>query len=373
MTDDPLTIAGKTSRSRLIAGTGKHRSMEEMRDATMRAARYHGPGRPLALEDISVPSPGPGEALVRVRAAGVCHTELHFLSGLLDLGVAPITLGHEMAGDVEALGEGVSDVRPGDRVLIYYYVGCGSCEWCRKGLENLCDSIVAEYGFINDGAFAEYVRVPVRNLVPLPESLSYGDAATLGCSATTAVHAARGITRVGPGETVVVYGAGGVGFALIQLCKHLGARVIAVGRNEAKLKLARDLGADAAVIATGTDVTAEVLGLTDGRGADVIFELVGAAETMANSMNMLAKRGRLVFIGYSEDPFTTVTVLLVIKEAVVTASVGNTLDELREAVDLAGRGVIKAVVDREYPLEQANEALEDLKAGRIIGRAVLKP
>ena len=344
-----------------------------MPDATMRAARYHGPGKPLAIEDVPLPSPGPGEALVRVRAAGVCHTELHFLSGLLNLGVAPITLGHEMAGDVKAVGEGVSDPMPGDRVLVYYYVGCGSCEWCRKGLENLCDSIVAEYGFINDGAFAEYVKVPARNLVRLPESLGYEDAATLGCSATTAVHAARGIAEVRQGETVVVYGVGGVGFALVQLCKHLGARVIAVGRNEAKLKLARDLGADATVNATGADVAAEVRDLTGGRGAEVVFELVSTAETMANSLNMLAKRGRLVFIGYSQDPFTAVTVLLVIKEAVVTASVGNTLDELREAVELAGRGVIKAVVDREYPLEQVNQALEDLKAGRIIGRAVLVP
>ncbi len=344
-----------------------------MPDATMRAARYYGPGKPLSLEDVPVPSPGPGEVLVHIHAAGVCHTELHFLSGLLNLGVAPITLGHEMAGDVEAVGEGVSDVKPGDRVLVYYYVGCGSCEWCRKGLENLCDNIVAEYGFISDGAFAEYVKVPARNLVRLPEGLSYEDAASLGCSATTAVHAARGIAQLQPGEAVVVYGVGGVGFALVQLCRHLGARVIAVGRKEAKLRLARDLGAEAAVNASGADVVAEVSELTGGRGADVVFELVGTAETMANSINMLAKRGRLVFIGYSEDPFTAVTVLLVIKEAVVTASVGNTLDELREAVDLAGRGIIKAVVDREYPLEQVNQALEELKAGRIIGRAVLKP
>lgn len=344
-----------------------------MPDATMRAARYHGPGRPLVLEDVPLPSPGPGEALIRVRAAGVCHTELHFLSGVLNLGVSPITLGHEMAGDVAEVAHDVTDVREGDRVLVYYYLGCGSCEWCRQGLENLCDNIVAEYGFINDGAFAEYAKVPARNLVKLPESLGYADAASLGCSATTAVHAGKGIAGIRRGEVAVVYGAGGIGFALIQFCKHLGARVIAVGRNEAKLKVARELGADEAVSAVGGDIAARVHSLTGGRGADVVFELVGTAETMANSVNILAKRGRLVLIGYSEDLFTAVTVLLVIKEAVVTASVGATLDELKETVDLAARGVIKAVVDREYPLEGVNEALEDLRAGRIIGRAVLKP
>lgn len=344
-----------------------------MPDATMHAARYHGPGRPLVLEDVPVPSPGPGEALVRVRAAGVCHTELHFISGVLNLGVSPLTLGHEMAGDVVEVAHDVTGVSVDDRVLVYYYLGCGSCEWCRKGMENLCDSIVAEYGFINDGAFAEYATVPARNLVKLPESLGYSDAASLGCSATTAVHAARGIAAIQRGEVAAVYGVGGIGLALVQFCKHLGARVIAVGRNEAKLKLARDLGADETVSAAGGDAAAEVQSLTGGRGADVVFELVGTAETMADSVNMLAKRGRLVLIGYSGDPFTAVTVLLVIKEAVVTASVGATLDELRETVDLAARGVIKAVVDREYPLEGVNEALEDLRAGRIIGRAVLTP
>lgn len=343
-----------------------------MPDRTMLAARYYGPGQPLRLEQAPVPEPGPGEALVRIRAAGVCGTELHFLSGVLDLGVSPITLGHEMAGEVEAAGDGVSDVRPGDKVLVYYYAGCGECEWCRKGMENLCDRLVAEYGFFNDGAFAEYIAVPARNLVPVPENLSLEEAASLGCSATTAVHAAKAIARVQPGETVVVYGAGGVGYALVQLCKHLGARVIVIGRNKEKLRKGRDLGADETVNANA-DVVAGVLDLTNGRGADAVFELVGTSETMANSVSMLAKRGRLVFIGYSADPFTATTVLLVIKEATVTASVGNTLEEVREAVDLASRGVIKAVVDREYPLSEVNQALKDLHAGRIIGRAVLKP
>ncbi len=338
----------------------------------MLAARYHGPGLPLHLEDVPVPSPDRGEALVRVRAAGVCHTELHFLSGLLDLGVAPVTLGHEIAGEVAEVGPGVTSVRPGDRVLAYYYSGCGTCHWCRTGRQNLCDNLVAEYGFVSDGGFAEYVTLPARNLVPLPPSLSLEEAATLGCSATTALHASR-LARLTLGETAVVYGVGGVGAALVQVAKLAGAQVIAVGRSPAKLQMARDLGADHVVDASHGEVGAHIRELTGGQGADVVFELVGTDETMSRAVKSLRKRGRLVFIGYSPDAFTVHPIQLVITEAEVIGSVGNTLDELAEAVALAGRGRVRAVVDRVAPLSEINQVLEDLKQGHVVGRAVVAP
>ncbi len=257
---------------------------------TMRAARYHGPGESLRLEEVPVPQPGLGEALVRVKAAGICHTELHFLSGVLNLGVAPVTLGHEIAGEVAELGPGVTSVRPGDRVIVYYYVGCGVCHWCRTGQENLCDALVAEYGFVSDGGLAEYVKAPARNLVKLPDSLPFEDAATLGCSATTSIHAA-GLARLGPGEVAVVYGFGGVGAALVQYCDLAGARVIAVGRSPAKLQLARDLGAEAAIDATREDVPARVRELTGGQGADAVFELVGTERVHAEGGGQPAQAG----------------------------------------------------------------------------------
>jgi propanol-preferring alcohol dehydrogenase len=339
---------------------------------TMRAARYHGPGDSLRLEEVPIPQPGPGEALVRVRAAGVCHTELHFLSGVLNLGVAPLTLGHEMAGEVAKVGPGVTSVRPGDRVIVYYYVGCGACHWCRNGQENLCDALVAEYGFVSDGGLAEYVKVPARNLVKLPASLSFEEAATLGCSATTAIHAA-GLARLAPGDVALVYGFGGVGAALVQYCDLAGARVIAVGRSPAKLQLARDLGAEAAIDAGGEDVPARVRELTGGQGADVVFELVGTAESMPKAVASLRKRGRLVFIGYSQDLLTVSPIQLVILEAQVLGSVGNTLDELSRAVELAAAGRIRANIDRVVPLEDVNHVLDDLRQGKVVGRAVVRP
>jgi len=339
---------------------------------TMRAARYHGPGDSLRLEEVPIPQPVPGEALVRVRAAGVCHTELHFLSGVLNLGVAPLTLGHEMAGEVAKVGPGVTSVRPGDRVIVYYYLGCGACHWCRTGQENLCDALVAEYGFVSDGGLAEYVKVPARNLVKLPASLSFEEAATLGCSATTAIHAA-GLARLAPGDVALVYGFGGVGAALVQYCGLAGARVIAVGRSPAKLQLARDLGAEAAIDAAREDVPARVRELTAGQGADAVFELVGTAESMPKAVASLRKRGRLVFIGYSQDLLTVSPIQLVILEAQVLGSVGNTLDELSRAVDLSAAGGIRATIDRVVPLEDVNRVLDDLRQGKVVGRAVVRP
>ena len=339
---------------------------------TMRAARLYGPGQPLRIEEVPVPAIGPHDALVRVRAAGVCHTELHFLSGLLNLGVFPITLGHEIAGEVVAVGEHVRHVALGERVIAYYYAGCGRCRWCRTGQENLCPQPAAELGFITDGGFAEYVRTPARSLVAIPPEMGPVEAATLGCSAATAIHAV-GIARLALGETAVVYGVGAVGLALVQVAKMAGARVIAVGRTPAKLAKARELGADEVIDAGRQPVAEAVRRLTGGQGADVVFELVGTAETMPQAVESLGKRGRLVFIGYSQDAFTVHPINLVVGEITVTASVGNTLEELVRAVEMAHQGKLRPVIDRVVALEEVNGVLEELKQGKVVGRAVVRP
>lgn len=338
----------------------------------MRAVRYHGPKRPLQLEDVPAPEPGPGDVLVRVTAAGICHTDLHFLSGLLNLGIAPLTLGHEIVGRIERVGPGVPPERVGERGIIYYYAGCGACPHCLRGDENLCDALRAEHGFLTDGGFAEYVCAPARNAVPLPENVSDAEAAPIGCAVTTAVHAC-GLARVGLGDWVVVYGAGAVGYGLMQVARLRGARVIAVGRTPEKLERARALGAEVAVQATEENVAERVREVTGGRGADVIFELVATRETMEHSLRALAKRGRLVFVGYSEDDFRVHPIQLVVGEQIVTASVGNTLAELRAAVDLVASGRVKTVVDRTLPLERFQEGIDALREGRLVGRAVLHP
>ena len=338
----------------------------------MRALRYHGPRQPLRLEEVPSPQPGPGEVIVRVTAAGLCHTDLHFVSGLLNLGVAPLTLGHEIVGKIETVGAGVPPGRVGERVVVHYYAGCGTCRFCLAGEENLCDALRAEHGFVTDGGFAERVRAPARNAVPLPASISDAEAAPIGCAVTTAVHACS-LAGVGLGDTAVVMGAGAVGFGLVQVARLRGARVIAVGRSEEKLDRARALGAEGSVRAGGEDVAAQVRALTDGRGADVVFELVATRETLGWSLAMLGKRGRLVFVGYSEDDLRVHPIQLVVGEQVVTGSVGCTLAELGQSVELVASGRVKTVVDRTVPLDRFQEAVDALSSGALVGRAVLLP
>jgi propanol-preferring alcohol dehydrogenase len=339
----------------------------------MRAVRYHGPERPFALDEVSAPQPRPGEVRVRIEAAGMCHTELHFHSGLLNLGVAPLTMGHEIAGVIDEVGEGVDPSRIGERVVVYYYSGCGECEWCMRGDENLCGAPKAQYGFFHDGGYAEYIAVPSRNAVQLPDSISLEEAAPIGCGVTTAVHACN-LAQVSAGDVVVVYGIGTVGYGLVQVARHRGATVIGIGRNPEKLAHAKAIGATHVIDASTTDdVNAAVRDLTHGRGADVVFEMVATTPTMTASTAMLAKRGRLVFIGYSQDAFQVHPIQLVINETVVTASVGNTLHELKEAVQLVANGVVETRVERTLPLERWHEGFDDLLEGRAVGRIVLTP
>lgn len=338
----------------------------------MRAVRYHGPKLPLRLEVVPQPDPGPGEVLVKVAAAGICHTELHFLSGLLNLGINPLTLGHEVVGKVEKVGAGVAMPRVGERVIVYYYVGCGRCGHCLVGDENLCDALRAEYGFVTDGGFAEFVKVPARNAIPLPDAISDAAAAPIGCGVTTAVHAS-GLARLAMGDVALVYGVGAVSYGLVQLAALAGAEVIAVSRTPAKLAKAKALGAAHTIDATEGKVAEQVRELTHGHGADVIYEMVATKETMAACTQAIAKRGRLVFIGYSEDSYTVHPIQLVITEASVMGSVGNTLGELVRAVDLVASGTVQTVVDRVLPLADFQQGIDALAKGELIGRVVLKP
>jgi alcohol dehydrogenase, propanol-preferring len=338
----------------------------------MKAVRYHGPGQPFRLEEVNRHEPGAGEVLVRVAASGMCHTELHFKSGLLDLGVEPVTMGHEVVGRIEAVGEDVSADRVEERVIIYYYLGCLECAYCRVGDEHLCPNLRAEYGFISDGGYAEYVTVPARNAVPLPAVIPDVEAAPIGCGVTTAVHAAK-LAQPRVGEWVVIYGVGGVGFGLVQLSHAIGARTIAVGRSAAKLDKALELGAEVVVNAAEENAAERIRGITEDAGADVVFECVGTQESMQVASAALGRRGRLVFVGYSPDSFSVHPIQLVVFEQKVMGAVGATLNELYEAVDLVERGVVRTIVDRTLPLEKFESGIDALERGELVGRAVLVP
>jgi len=338
----------------------------------MRAVQFLAPHQPLSVVDVERPEPPPGHVLVAVEAAGVCGTELHFRDGLLTPAKTPITLGHEVAGTLAGLGQGVTGWSEGDRVAVHYFHPCRHCRPCRTGAEHLCDRPEGFLAFVSDGGFAEYVSVPASALVAVPDGLGSAEAAPLCCSATTALHA-LGVAELAVGDTAVVYGCGGVGLALVQILKLAGVRALAVSRSAAKLDTAGDLGADALVDATHGPVGEQVSELTGGRGADAVFEMVGTAETMRESLGALAKRGRLVFVGYSFDELAVSPLSLVVPELSIRTSVGNTHAELVDVLRLAADGRVRPVIHESAPLEEADRVLDDLAAGRVVGRSVLVP
>jgi propanol-preferring alcohol dehydrogenase len=260
----------------------------------------------------------------------------------------------------------------GRRVVVYYYEGCGECRYCRDGNEQLCPSPVSQPGFTSDGGYADYMVVRARNCVVLPPEISLTQAAPLGCAGSTAVHAGK-LARLAPGEWAVIHGFGGVGMATMQYAAACGARTIAIGLGAAPMQVARDMGATAAIDAAETpDVAAEVAAIT-GEGADAVFDLVGTAASMAASAAMLRRRGRLVLIGYTEDEFSIHPVAPIVREIAVLGSVGSTLSDLHDAVDLVARGLMTPFIDRTLPLGDFAAALEAVERQALIGRIVLTP
>lgn len=337
----------------------------------MLAARYRAAGRPLSLDDVPLPEPAPDEVRVRVRAAGVCGTELHFTDGLYAPSAVPMTLGHEAAGTVDAVGTRVTGWAAGDRVAVYYYLFCAECRWCLLGRQNLCLAPRGVLAFSADGGFAEHVVVPARCLVRLPDGLAFEQAAALCCAGTTALHALSE-AAVEPGEVVVVVlGAGGVGLTVVQQARRRGASVVAVSRDPARRAAALQQGAGLAV--DPEQAPEAVRELSGGAGADVVVELVGVSATLQLATGVLGRRGRLVLVGYSSDQLTVSPLVLVVAEQRVLASVGATRAELVAAVALAAAGQLRVPVADPVPLAEVNDALERLRAGAVLGRLVLQP
>lgn len=338
----------------------------------MRAARLLPGERRLRLEEVPVPEPDGDAVLVRVAGAGVCRSDLHILDGKLDTFLRlPVTLGHEIAGWVEAAGPEVQDLGPGTPVVVMVGWGCGHCRWCVAGHEQLCPSGL-EAGSTADGGFADYVLVPHRrHLVPLG-ALDPVQATPLGCAGLSAYAAVKRVRPHLHGRaTSLVIGAGGLGQYAIQLLRHLtGARVIAVDPRPEARALARDLGADE-VLAPDGDPAHAVADLTEGAGVEAVIDFVGTDATLALAGATVARRGIVALLGLAGGSYAF-RFTGIAPEACLTTVWAGSLVDLHELVALARAGAVSSRV-RPYPLEAVNEALEDLRAGRIEGRAVLVP
>ena len=340
----------------------------------MRAALLSEYETPLELVERAAPEPSrPDEVVVRVGGAGVCATDLHAIDGLMEpAGVTlPRVLGHENAGWVEAAGDLVSTVEPGDPVIIYPPWSCGLCVPCRRGDDMHC--IHHEFtGLSVDGGFADYVLVRERSLIKLPPGLEPREVAPHADAGLTAYHAVRRMAHLmRPGTTAVVIGIGGVGHIAVQLARELGSSsVIAVDTEQERLDLARELGADETVPG-GAGAATGVRDLTGGRGADVVLDFVGTDDTHSASMEMLARAGTYSVIGYGGNlPLTSMA--LVVEEKSVVANLVGSWTDLYELIQLHAAGRVKLKVET-HPLDAINEVLQKLRNGGILGRAVLVP
>jgi 2-desacetyl-2-hydroxyethyl bacteriochlorophyllide A dehydrogenase len=342
----------------------------------MRALRLTAVGRPVEMHDVPVPQIGDADVLVRVHAAGICHSDAHYRAGSSRAEPLPLVLGHEVAGVIEAVGTNVSTVKAGDRVCLHYLITCGHCEQCARGNEQFCVT-GSMIGHFRDGGWAEYIAVPERNVVLLPEQIPFEHGAAMMCSAATSFHALRK-SRLRKGETIAIFGIGGLGMAAVQLARAFGAdKIFAVDIDAAKLARAAELGA-IPVDAGKVDPVEELRRHTSGKGVDVALEVIGLPVTMGQAVRSLAVHGRAVIAGLASKPLEVDTYLdLLGREAEIIGSNDHLLGELSELIDIVARGGLdmSRIVQQSVPLDAGavNRVLDALESFSAPERTVIVP
>lgn len=336
---------------------------------TMGAAIATSFARPLILGDIAIPSPGPGEVLVKVAACGVCHTDIHAVDG--DWPVKPklpFIPGHEVIGHVAALGQGVTRFREGDAIGVgWLHDACGACEYCGTGWETLCAS-QHNTGYGVDGGYAEYMVADAAYAVKVPARLDLVKAAPILCAGVTAY---KGIkeTDTKPGDWLAISGIGGLGHVAVQYAKAMGLHVVAIDVSEDKLELARRLGADIALNAAAPGLAADVFRRTGGMHGALITAV--AAPAFAQCLSLLRPAGTMCMVGLPPGSFALPIFDVVLKRLTVRGSIVGTRQDLAEALMFAAEGKVGAEVESRR-LDEINDVVAELKAGRVRGRIVLK-
>jgi D-arabinose 1-dehydrogenase-like Zn-dependent alcohol dehydrogenase len=336
-------------------------------------AREFGDAQKLKLELVDEPviNPDSSEVLVRVKACGICYHDLVTLAGKVPWARLPLIMGHEIAGDVVAVGSKVKSVSPGDRIASLQRLPCGICKFCQTGRENLCRGVFL--GEDLPGGYAEYVKLNENSVVKLPDSIPYTHGSILACALGTNLRALRDRANVRPGDTVLITGAGGgLGLHCIQVAKLLGAKVIAVTSSENKVNVIYEMGADEVIVSPNYNFSDEAKRLTQGEGVNVVAEIAGSISFEA-SLRSLAPNGKLVLIG---DPLVKPVELrptyLIYKELEILASASTTKSELIEVVKLVQQGLLRPFVSKTYRLEEAAAAFSALKDKKSIGRVVFE-
>jgi len=327
----------------------------------LRAIVYEGPGR-LVVRDVAKPNVGPRDVLIRVRAAGICGSDLEMARGNRPDVIPPRIPGHEVSGDVEEVGGDVARIRVGDRVVAEPILSCGECRNCRVGRYNVCRDL-RFIGVHADGAFAQFLAMPEWRIYRIPGGFTYEEAAILEPTAV-GVHAV-GRARVSPGDSVVIIGAGPIALQIAQVAKAVGAGFIAMADVlDHRLELARNLAADLAINPNREDLLQRVKQVTDGEGADVVIEVVGSSSTILQTMDLVRAGGRILIAGLSVESFITEPPTFwmrqLLKEVTIETSRSYAANDWNAAIKLASRGDINcsALVTHRFGLDEVTRAYE---------------
>ena len=329
----------------------------------------------LQLRDVAVPTPGDNDVLVRVAACGICYHDVAVVDGTLRRGVKPdVILGHEVSGVVSAVGDAVTSVRPGDRIVAALTSFCRQCPRCESGNEYRC-LYGRGFGHALDGGFAQYMSVPQSSVLPIPDSLDLVQASLLACPIGVAVSAIEDAARLQSGETALVVGAGGgLGIHLAQVAAGLGARVLAVTTSPEKLSDLESVPGVETILSDGElDFSEIVLALTEDKGADVVLNPVGSA-LFGSCVASMAQFGRMVVLGEIAGRAARLNLAeLLFRDATVTGSTGASPRHIRRAIDLVASGKVQPVVSRQFAFDEAQEAIDGMRAAAVFGRVALIP
>ena len=358
----------------------------------MKAARIVEANKPLEISELEIPEPKENQVIVKVKAVGVCHSDLHLWEGGYDLGDGsfmkvtdrgvkyPVTPGHEIVGSIAKMGSAVTGFSEGDDVLVYPWIGEGTCPACKAGNENLCDS-PKSLGVFQDGGYAEQVLVPHFKYLVKVSGIDLEPAASLACSGLTAYTAVKKANMNSP-EYLVIIGAGGLGLMGIQIAKAItNAKVICVDLDDKKLDIAKKMGADFVIntnvigsVTTGSgSAVQKIISICDNKGADSVIDFVNAPQTAKTGIAVLRKRGNLVLVGLFGGSIDLSLVTIPLKAITIQGAYTGNYNDFVELIELAKKGTIKQVISERYSLNQSNNALENLKQRKIIGRAVINP
>lgn len=341
----------------------------------MKAMVLTGPNTPLVMKELPDPSPGPGDAVAKVLACGAGLTIHHARAGRIKVDY-PRILGHEIAGEIVAVGSGVKSVKPGDGVTAYFYLTCGECRWCRVNRETLCENFGGYVGREIDGGYAEYIKLRASSFLKIPAGLDWrkhpAEAGVICDAIATPLKVTRR-ARMMPTDTVAVFGAGGgLGVHMLKVARWAHARkVIAVDVMASKLEACVKAGADATIDASDGRVAEQLLELTGGKGIDVAIDFVSSASTLEAALAGLGKGGRLVTLGGHGGKFTATAGEMLRKEIELLGSRYATKQEVIESLELVARGDVWPMVTEKVPLAEAEAIHQRLDKGLITGRAAL--